>query len=86
MKSASYLRLKNLQLGYNLPKKIFGKSGIKNVYIYANAQNLFTITDFWKGYDPEVAYDAGAGDGVSLGSAAYYPQVKVFSFGIDINF
>lgn len=86
MRSAAYLRLKNLQLGYSLPKGLFGKSGIKDVYIYANAQNLFTITDFWKGYDPEVAYDSGAGDGVSLGSGAYYPQVKVFSIGIDIKF
>lgn len=86
MKSASYLRLKNLQFGYNIPKKLIEKIGVKDMYIYANAQNLFTITDFWKGYDPEVAYDSGATDGVSLGGAGYYPQVKVFSIGIDIKF
>jgi len=86
MKRASYLRLKDLQVGYELPKKLVQKAAIQNVYIYVNAQNLFTITDFWKGYDPEVAYDASTEDGVSLGSAAYYPQVKVYSFGIDIKF
>lgn len=86
MKSASYMRLKNLQVGYTLPSKILTKTGLKDVYIYANAQNLFTITDFWNGYDPEIAYDSGATDGVSIGGGAYYPQVKVFSVGIDIKF
>lgn len=86
MKSASYMRLKNLQVGYNLPAKVLGKTGLKDVYIYANAQNLFTLTDFWNGYDPEIAYDSGATDGVSIGGGAYYPQVKVFSVGIDIKF
>ena len=86
MKSASYLRLKNLQLGYDLPKAILQKIGIKNLYVYVNAQNLFTITDFWNGYDPEVNYDAGTDEGVQLGSAQYYPQVKVYSFGVDVKF
>lgn len=86
MKSAAYLRLKNLQLGYALPKNLLKKIGINDLYVYMDAQNLLTLTDFWKGYDSEVAYDAGASDGVSLGTAAYYPQVKVYSFGIDIKF
>lgn len=86
MRSASYLRLKNLQFGYTIPKKLTEKFGVKNLYIYANAQNLFTVTDFWKGYDPEIAYDSSATDGVSLGGGNYYPQVKVFSIGVDIKF
>jgi TonB-linked SusC/RagA family outer membrane protein len=86
MRSASYLRLKNLQVGYSLPAKLLAKTGLRDIYLYANAQNLLTITDFWKGYDPEIAYDSGATDGVSIGGGAYYPQVKVFSVGIDIKF
>jgi hypothetical protein len=86
MKSAAYLRLKNLQVGYSLPSNLLKKTGLKDVYLYANAQNLLTITDFWKGYDPEIAYDSNATDGVSIGGGAYYPQVKVISIGIDIKF
>lgn len=63
MKSAAYLRLKNLQLGYTLPKRWVNKIGLKSVLVYVNAQNLFTVTNFWQGYDPEVAYGAdGTGD------------------------
>lgn len=86
MRSASYMRLKNIQLGYDIPKKLLKGCGISNLYVYANAQNLLTITNFWNGYDPEINYNAGATDGVSLGSGAYYPQVKVFSFGVDLKF
>lgn len=86
MKSAAYLRLKNLQLGYDLPKDLIKHIGLNNLYVYVNAQNLLTITDFWNGYDPEINYNADATDGVSLGSGSYYPQVKVFSFGVDLKF
>ncbi len=86
MKSAAYMRLKNVQLGYDLPKNWIKNAGLSSVYIYANAQNLLTFTNFWKGYDPEINYNAGASDGVSLGSGAYYPQVKVFSIGVDLKF
>ena len=47
MKSAAYLRLKNLQLGYDLPSKWMKAIGLKSAYIYANAENLLTFTDFW---------------------------------------
>lgn len=86
MKSSAYLRLKNLQIGYNLPQSLLKSLNIKSVYLYANAQNLFTVTDFWDGFDPEINYDPSASDGVSLGSGAYYPQVKSFSFGIEVKF
>lgn len=86
MKSAAYLRLKNLQLGYNFSKDALNSIGIKNAFIYINAQNLFTATKFWPGYSPEINYSAGATDGVSLGSGGYYPQVKTFTFGIDLTF
>ncbi|WP_057937537.1 TonB-dependent receptor [Algoriphagus resistens] len=86
MKSASYLRLKNIQLGYNIPSRLLEKIKLRKAFIYANGQNLFTKTDFWQGYDPEVNFNAGADSGVSLGSGAYYPQVKMYSIGLDINF
>src|SRR5690606_26138541 len=52
MKSSSYLRLKNLHLGYELPKAWIENSKIAGIYIYANGQNLFTKTNFYEGYDP----------------------------------
>ena len=52
MKSAAYLRLKNIQLGYELPKSWMHRIGLNSAYLYVNAQNLFTVTNFWDGYDP----------------------------------
>lgn len=86
MRSSSYLRLKNIHLGYDLPKQLFTNSKLKGIYLYANGQNLFTSTKFYEGYDPEINYDASSGAGVSLGGGAYYPQVKVYTFGVDIKF
>lgn len=86
MKSAAYLRLKNIQLGYDIPKAISKRLGLQSAFIYVNGQNLFTKTKFYEGYDPEINYNAGASDGVSLGAGNFYPQIKVFTFGIDIKF
>lgn len=86
MRNASYFRLKNIQLGYDIPQSVLKKFGLQKAFIYVNGQNLFTQTKFYQGYDPEINFDGGAADGVSLGGGNYYPQVKVFTFGIDIKF
>jgi hypothetical protein len=86
MRSASYLRLKNVQLGYEIPKSWLANSKIGGIFIYANGQNLFTKTNFYEGYDPEINYNSGAQDGVSLGAGNFYPQVKVYTFGLDFKF
>jgi TonB-linked SusC/RagA family outer membrane protein len=85
MRSAAYLRLKNIQLGYEIPKDFLKRFGLQGAFVYVNGQNIFTNTKFYQGYDPEINYDAGAADGVSLGGGNFYPQVKVFTFGIDIK-
>lgn len=76
LEDASYLRLKNIQVGYTLPKNISSKLRSDKVRIYASGENLFTKTDFFYGYDPEVPVGSGAG---------YYPQMKTFTFGISVN-
>ena len=86
MRSASYFRLKNIQLGYEIPTGFLNKYGLQSAFIYVNGQNVFTQTKFYEGYDPEINYDAGASDGVALGAGNFYPQVKVFTFGIDLKF
>ncbi len=89
MKSASYLRVKNVQLSYTFPKSWMKKAGLAGASIYVNAQNLFTFSNFWDGYDPEVGYGGASGgkyDTVSLGSASNYPQVKIYTMGLTLNF
>lgn len=75
-----FLKLKNLQLGYAFPEWITSKLKMQRLYVYANAQNLFTI--MWKkgyeGYDPERnTFDSGTN---------YYPTPRIFTFGINLNF
>ncbi|QEC52499.1 SusC/RagA family TonB-linked outer membrane protein [Anseongella ginsenosidimutans] len=75
MKSAAYLRLKNIQLGYTFPASLL-KGKVERLRIYVSGQNLFTVEDFWQGYDVE----APASDG------AWYPQMKTYSLGLDVKF
>ena len=53
IEDGSYIRLKNISLGYTFPKKTIDKLGLSNLRIYANIQNLLTITGY-DGYDPEI--------------------------------
>ena len=71
--NASYLRCKNIQLGYTLPKELTEKIFIQNLKIYTSIDNLFTITDF-PGLDPEVGATVG------------YPTVRQYSVGLNISF
>ena len=71
VENAGYLRLKNLQIGYSLPKQLLNKAGfIQNLRFYGSAVNLFTITD-WTGLDPE-------NDGI--------PPTRQFLFGVTATF
>ena len=76
IEDASYLRLKNVQLGYTLPKKISTKARMEKLRVYVSGDNLLTFTKFFKSYDPETPVSKGG----------YYPQIKTLVFGIDILF
>ena len=76
LENGSYLRLKNLQIGYTFPLKWTQKFHCSRLRVYATASNLFTITKY-SGYDPEV------GSGVDYGN---YPQSRTFTFGLNANF
>ena len=76
IEDGSYLRLKNLQIGYTFPLKWTQKFRCSRLRLYATASNLFTITGY-KGYDPEV------GSGVDYGN---YPQSRTFTFGLNATF
>lgn len=76
IEDGSYLRLKNLQIGYTFPQKWTSRIGMSRLRIYLSGSNLFTITRY-TGYDPEV------GGGVDYGN---YPQSRTFMLGLNINF
>ena len=75
--------LRNLTIGYTLPKSIVSKIGLQNLRVYVSGQNLFVLTGY-SGFTPELAYSHGAsGRGVDV---AAYPVTRVFSGGITIDF
>lgn len=76
LRSTNYLRLKNLQIGYNIPENVLSRLGVSKARIYYSGQNLFTVTDYLKGWDPEAPSGRGSG----------YPVVMVNSFGINVSF
>ena len=83
VEDASYLRLKNLTLGYNLPQSLITKIHVKQLRFYVGAQNLFTITHY-TGYDPEANFfdSDNTKQGIDFG---VYPSVKTFLAGINLT-
>lgn len=74
--NVNYIRLRNLEIGYNLPKSLLEKFGIDALKVYANGTNLFSIDntkDF--GIDPEIIPD----------NALVYPQQRLFNFGFNLT-
>ena len=63
LQSAAYLRCKNIQLGYTLPKSLLSPAGISNCRIYLSCDNLFTITSLSDIFDPELSEDMVTKDG-----------------------
>ena len=77
LQDASYLRMKNIQIGYNLPKSLLSKIYFQNVRVYFSGDNLLTFTNFFDGLDPERTARNSRG--------AIYPQAKVVSFGLKVT-
>ncbi|MDF0708291.1 SusC/RagA family TonB-linked outer membrane protein [Flagellimonas okinawensis] len=88
VEDASYLRLKNLQIGYTLPDTILDKLGMNQIRLYLQASNLFTITDY-SGMDPEIPIlvTDGSADNLTQGiDTAPYPLAQVYTFGVNLKF
>lgn len=76
----SYLRLKNIQLGYTLPQKWTEEILVQRLRVYLMAENLFTWTRYW-GFDPEIS-----SGGTSLGiDRGIYPQARTLTVGLNIT-
>ncbi|MBD5280945.1 MAG: TonB-dependent receptor [Bacteroides sp.] len=78
-RNASFLRLKNIQIGYTLPHELTRKIHINTLRIYVSGENLHTWNKFYSGWDPE--NEIGTGDAPN-----YYPIASTYSFGLNINF
>ena len=76
MEDASYLRLKNVQLGYTFPEKWMKKARIEKMRLYLSGDNLLTFSKYFYAYDPETPVSKGG----------YYPQIKTVVMGLNITF
>jgi TonB-linked SusC/RagA family outer membrane protein len=81
LKDASYFRIKNITIGYTLPESLTSKVRLSKVRVYFSGDNLLTITKF-QGLDPE----RDVTDNYGNGRDCQYPQNKVYSFGINVEF
>ena len=79
VREGAYARLKTVEFGYTVPKSFCKKLSIQDVRLFLSGQNLLTVSDFYKGYDPEVQYGGSNG-------GEFYPIMRTITFGIDIKF
>nr|WKN37541.1 TonB-dependent receptor [Tunicatimonas sp. TK19036] len=88
VEDGSFVRMKNLALGYTMPAGLLQSIGVRSLRVYVSAQNLLTITNY-KGFDPEVNYQSSDTDdsnrnlGLDYGS---YPNAKSYTLGLNIGF
>lgn len=78
LSNGAYMRIKTMQLGYQLPKSTVKKIGLNNLRVYVGANNLFTFTKY-TGFDPEIG---GSSYGIDRG---YYPQARTFMAGVNVG-
>lgn len=85
VEDGSYLRMKNLTLGYTLPATILSRIKLENIRVYVQAQNLFTITKY-TGIDPEITSVGSTPGSTVLGvDQGNYPQSKMYQIGINFG-
>ncbi|BDD00825.1 SusC/RagA family TonB-linked outer membrane protein (plasmid) [Persicobacter psychrovividus] len=83
VEDGSYLRLKNMQIGYVLPEHIAAKIGAERVRVYISGQNLLTFTKY-TGFDPEVGQmSSWRNQGLDIGN---YPQARTYLLGVNVSF
>lgn len=78
-RNASFVRLKNVQVGYTIPRSIIQKIKVSNLRLFYSGQNLFTYNHFYEGWDPEM--NQGTGD-----NTPFYPITAVHTFGLNVKF
>ena len=84
VEDGSFFRLRNIQLGYNLPARLVNKISLSNVRIYVSALNVFTITHY-SGYNPDIGSQKQSNASSGLDNTIY-PQARSILGGIQIGF
>jgi len=84
IEDGSYLRIKNIALGYNFPKKMLTNLHLQSLRVYANVQNLYTLTKY-TGFDPEIGASTTSTNVYGLDNGRY-PSPQVYSFGLNLSF
>jgi TonB-linked SusC/RagA family outer membrane protein len=79
---ASYLKVRNVQLGYTLPKQWVSKFKVNALRAYISVDNPLSFNNFRKGWDPETATLSGN----SSNDGSYYPVLRTYTFGLTLNF
>lgn len=86
VESGDYFSLRNASLGYTIPSKVWGRSGISDIHVYVAVQNLFILTNY-SGLTPMLGYNGTADGNRQRGvDVAAYPQARTFTFGATLNF
>ena len=86
VRDASYVRLKNVEIGYNIPKSVLARIGLSATRIYVNSNNLITWSSVFPGIDPELS---GTAPGVTTGGITNeepYPLTRTVNFGLNLKF
>ncbi|MCC9165478.1 SusC/RagA family TonB-linked outer membrane protein [Pontibacter harenae] len=91
IRDGSFVRLKNLQLGYNVPAAISERIKVSRLRVYASAANLVTWTKYDDGFDPEIGssrfLEGQSNSVLEIGvDRGFYPQSRTFLFGINVGF
>ena len=84
VEDGSYVRIKNITLGYTFPKALIQRIRLENVRIYTNIQNVYTFTNY-SGYDPEIGASTASANVYGLDNGRY-PSPTVMSFGLNVTF
>jgi len=88
VEDGSYLRVKNLSIGYSIPKNYLSRINLQSAKVYLSATNLWTLTKY-SGFDPEVSSVSGSGIESNLGigiDSGSYPQSRTITVGINMTF
>lgn len=83
IEDGSFFRMRNFQIGYNIPSSILSKAKVKQLRVYFSANNLFTVTNY-QGFDPDIGTNGWILDtGIDKG---FYPSNKTFGGGVKVTF
>lgn len=75
---ASYLKIRSVQIGYNIPDKIVQRMKLQRMRFYISGRNLFSFDNFFEGWDPEL--------NVQTGEGVHYPMSRTYILGLNVNF